>query len=115
MKSESKAYKKLYKTLNILSIIFSVLAIVMLMNIYSKGDILKDNNSATCPENCEQQIDKLEAQHYNDSISLEIIEKDYYKLWEENQIFSSMLSEIEGEPGGHEILKKLWNEKNQIR
>jgi len=106
----SKAYKKLYKTLNILSIIFSVLAIVMLL--YFKDDILKYNNSATCPENCEQQIDKLEAQHYNDSISLEIIEKDYYEVWEENQIFSSMLSEIESEPGGHDILQKLWKKHN---
>jgi len=39
------------------------------------------------------------------------ISKDYYSLWEENQTFSSMLSEIENEPGGHEILQKLWNEK----
>ena len=29
-------------------------------------------------------------------------------VWEENQRFSSMLSQIENEPGGHEILQKLW-------
>ena len=34
---------------------------------------------------------------------------DYEKLWNENQKFSSMLSEIENEPGGHKILKKLYN------
>ena len=106
----SKVYQKVYKTLRILGLIFSVLSIVILL--YFKDDILKDNNSGTCPENCSQQIDKLEAQHYNDSISLEIIEKDYYEVWEENQIFSSMLSEIENEPGGHKILQKLWKKHN---
>ena len=35
------------------------------------------------------------------------------ELWEENQIFSSMLAEIENEPGGSEILKKLWDEHNR--
>lgn len=106
----SKAYQKVYKTLRTLGFIFSVLSVVILL--YFKDDILKDNSSATCPENCSQQIDKLEAQHYNDSISLEIIEKDYYEVWEENQIYSSMLSEIENEPGGHKILQKLWKKHN---
>lgn len=35
------------------------------------------------------------------------------ELWEENQIFSSMLAEIENEPGGSEILKKLWDEHSK--
>ncbi len=39
------------------------------------------------------------------------MEKDYVELWEENQIFSSMLSEIENEPGGSDIINKLWNIK----
>ena len=34
--------------------------------------------------------------------------EDYIELWGENQVFSSMLAEIENEPGGHKILKKLW-------
>ncbi len=32
------------------------------------------------------------------------------RLSDENGIFTSMLAEIEGQPGGHEILKYLWNE-----
>lgn len=96
---------KAYQIYNVLSVL-SIVSIVILL--YFKDDILNDNNSTTCPDNCSQQIDKLKAQRYNDSISLEIIEKDYYEVWEENQIFSSMLSEIESEPGGHEILQKLW-------
>ena len=47
-----------------------------------------------------------------DSVVINQMEKDYVEQWEENQIFSSMLSEIENEPGGNEILKKLWH-KNQ--
>jgi hypothetical protein len=34
-------------------------------------------------------------------------------LVQENQIFSSMLAEIENEPGGHAMLKKLYNQVNQ--
>ena len=51
----------------------------------------------------------LKKQRKLDSLTLGQIESDYYMVWEENQIFSSMLSEIENEPHGHEILKKLWD------
>lgn len=37
---------------------------------------------------------------------------DYDSLWEEQCIFSSVFAEIESEPGGSEILTKLWNEHN---
>jgi len=40
---------------------------------------------------------------YNDTIISE--------LTEENQLFSSMFAAIEGEKGGSEILKKLWDEQ----
>lgn len=46
-----------------------------------------------------------------DSLTIKTMEEDYVYLFDENQIFSSMLAEIENEPGGHEILKKLWNKK----
>lgn len=32
------------------------------------------------------------------------------RLSDENGLFTSMFAEIEGQPGGHEILKHLWNE-----
>ena len=38
---------------------------------------------------------------------------DCEEVLRENQIFSSMLAEIENEPGGSEILKKLWDEHNR--
>ena len=41
--------------------------------------------------------------------------EDYIEQWEENQIFSSMLAEVENEKGGHEIIEKLWSlQKNKI-
>jgi len=47
----------------------------------------------------------------NSSIEeVEFLEKQIDDLQTENNIFTSMLGEIENEPGGHEILKKLWNE-----
>ena len=39
-----------------------------------------------------------------------LMETDIDDLVEENQIFTSMFAEIENEPGGHEILKKLYGQ-----
>ena len=48
-----------------------------------------------------------EIQH-KDSI-INQMENDYIEQWEENQIFSSMLSEVENQPGGHKIIYELYN------
>ena len=45
---------------------------------------------------------------YKDSV-INQMREDYIEQWEENQVFSSMLSEIENEPGGYEIVEKLWS------
>ena len=63
-----------------------------------------------CPQ-FSQQLDSLKKKIRIDSMTLDMQNKDYYELWEENQIFSSMLAEIENEPYGPEILKKLWTNK----
>ena len=47
-----------------------------------------------CPQYT-NKIESLEKQHIEDSITLDLIESEYYELWEEIQIFASMLSEIE--------------------
>lgn len=60
-----------------------------------------------CPQ-YSQKIDSLKLKIYNDSITMKAMESDYLVLWEENQIFSSMLSEIESSPKGHVLLKNLW-------
>ena len=41
---------------------------------------------------------------------IEHLEKQGDDLQTENNIFTSMLGEIENEPGGHEMLEKLYNE-----
>ncbi len=37
------------------------------------------------------------------------MDEEVKRLSEENNIFTSMFGEIETEPGGHEILEKLFN------
>lgn len=52
-----------------------------------------------------EQLDILETNKF--------LGEAYDALERENQIFSSMLAEIENEPGGHKMLKKLYNQVNQ--
>jgi hypothetical protein len=73
---------------------------------------LSDNKEENTESVLIDRIENIEKKYIEDSITIEILGSDYVELWRENQIFSSMLSEIENEPGGHEILKKLWD-KNQ--
>ena len=73
---------------------------------------LSDNKEKNTESLLIDRIENLEKKYIEDSITIEILGSDYVEVWRENQIFSSMLSEIENEPGGHEILKKLWD-KNQ--
>jgi hypothetical protein len=63
--------------------------------------------------NCDvyqDKIEKLESRIEEDSITMTGILEDAAIIWEENQIFSSMLSQIESEPGGSSIINKLWIE-----
>jgi len=62
-----------------------------------------------CPQYTET-IDSMQLRIDTDSVTIGLMEYEYLILWEENQRFSSMLSQIENEPGGHEILTKLWQE-----
>ena len=66
----------------------------------------------------QEKIEELE--YYNNLLQEEqlelletkiLLEEQIDDLVLENQIFSSMFAEIENEPGGHEILDKLYNEK----
>ena len=61
-----------------------------------------------CPQYT-QEIDRLNKEIEDNQVIIDQIEKDYYVLWEENQIFASMLSEIEGSKEGHDELKYLFN------
>ena len=72
----------------------------------------KTKPCSQCPQYTElhERVKVLEKRHLDDSITMEILGSDYIEIWNENQIFSSMLSEIETKPGGHKILKELWDE-----
>ena len=95
---------KIYTTL------FFVLVCVIGAMVFSM--IVKTNNVYQL--NLEVTDLKKEIEHLNkqiqiDSMTLDRANKDYYELWEENQIFSSMLSEIEITEKGHEKLKLSWD------
>jgi len=78
----------------------------------SQGCIhLSDNKEKNTESVLINRIENLEKRYILDSINIEILGSNYVELWEENQLFSSMLSGIENEPGGHEILKTLYDKQ----
>jgi len=88
--------------------------LVTFVGIMSFSMIVKTNNIVQLKMevgNLKKEIEHLNKQISEDSLTIKTMEEDYVYLFDENQIFSSMLSEIENEPGGHEILKKLWNKQ----
>ena len=71
-----------------------------------------------CYKNSQQrgEFEKLEetnAQLHKDLetalTDVSLLQAELEQVWDENQIFTSMLAEIEGEPGGSEILSNLWD------
>ncbi len=61
-----------------------------------------------CPQYTET-IDSMQLRIDTDSVTIDLMEYEYTLLWEENQRFGSMLAEIESQPGGSEMLERLWN------
>ena len=61
----------------------------------------------------EQYNKQLEAEVDDLLETTEAYEEAYDALGEEVALFGSMFAEIENEPGGHEMLKKLYNQVNQ--
>lgn len=84
-----------------------VLCSFMILTIVGCGTNKKAAPCGQCPHYT-QEINLLKSKIVEDSLVIKTMERDYISLFDENQIFSSMLSEIENEPGGHEILEKLW-------
>ena len=99
---------KIYTTLSFV-LVCTIGAMVFSM-IVKTNNVYQLNLEVT---DLKKEIEHLNKQIQIDSMTLDRANKDYYELWEENQIFSSMLAEIENEPGGSEILKKLWDEHNR--
>jgi hypothetical protein len=99
---------KISKKLITISIFLSLFELILLIIIFNKHKTLEYNY-----ENCYKNYNDLKKQHSEDSVAMKQLEKDYIEQWEENQIFSSMLSEIESRPGGHEVLKVLFDKKRK--
>ena len=70
-------------------ILITILVVLISMHINDRQEL-----KATAFERCEE---------------IELLEKKVDDLQTEIKIFTSMLGEIENEPGGHTILKKLWD------
>jgi hypothetical protein len=92
-------------------VFWAVLCIIFVSILYSVNSLHPPSSRTIIKITKKEQIKKLKEKIHMDSITINQMEKDYVELWEENQIFSSMLSEIENEPGGYEIINKLWNIK----
>lgn len=104
MSEKLKIYTMLCFILVAFTGIMTFSMIVKTQKIYQQGLEIDD---------LKKEIKHLKKEMKIDSITLETLNKGYYELWEENQIFSSMLSEIETTEQGHEKLKKSWNKHNQ--
>lgn len=91
-----------------LSTVFLIPIMLIFLSFEGCNTPKKTKPCGQCPQYTET-IDSLELRIHSDSVTMDLMEYEYLVLWEENQRFSSMLAEIEGEPGGHEILEKLWN------
>ncbi len=103
-----KTFLNIYRTI---SYVFVIITIISVFNIITKTQEIYELKIELT--DLKYQIKTLNKKIQKDSLTLDVSNKNYYSLWEENQIFSSMLSEIENEPNGHDILKKLWNKSQK--
>ena len=63
-------------------------------------------------DNIEKERDSLRKEIKNFEVEIELLSKDYDRIYEENQVFTSMLGQIENEPGGSKMLKELFDSHN---
>lgn len=82
--------------------------ILIILMLVSCSPAKKTKPCTQCPQYT-KEIYRLNKEIEDNQVIIDQIEKDYYMLWEENQIFASMLSEIEGSKEEHDELKCLFN------
>ena len=87
--------------------------ILIILMLVSCSPAKKTKPCTQCPQYT-QEIDRLNKEIEDNKLVIEQIEQDYYVLWKENQIFASMLAEVDNEKGGHELLKELWDKYREI-
>ncbi len=96
------------KKLLLIGIIISILVVIV-------GDILHSNSNSKAKNKISTELTECQSNNkiMSDSIKslhedIDLLNQANDELVNENQIFTSMLSEIEHTRGGHEILKELW-------
>ena len=106
-----------------LLLIFIVTVLVITCLIYP---MYTNSEKENYSESLKNKINKLEKESSNKDIKilklknslleteseLSAMNEEVKRLSDENGLFTSMFAGIESEPGGHEILKKLFNELN---
>lgn len=86
-------------------ITFMVVGLCCLSNIRKTRELNKINTELTeCQSNSKIMSDSIKLLRED----IDLLNQTNEELVNENQIFTSMLSEIEHTRGGHEILKELW-------
>lgn len=94
------------KKLSLIGIIISILVVGLFFR--STSNSKAKNKISTelteCQSNNKIMSDSIKSLHED----IDLLNKANDELVNENQIFTSMLSEIEHTRGGHEILKELW-------
>jgi hypothetical protein len=63
-------------------------------------------------DSIEKERDSLREEIKNFEMEIELLSEDYDRIYEENQVFTSMLGQIENEPGGSKMLKELFDSHN---
>jgi len=94
------------KKSSLIGVIISILIIVTLWSSVSNSKAKNKINIelTECQSNNKIMSDSIKSLHEE----IDLLNKTNEELVDENQIFTSMLSEIEHTRGGHEILKELW-------
>lgn len=94
------------KKLSLIGIIISILVVGLVFR--STSNSKAKNKISTelteCQSNNKIMSDSIKSLHED----IDLLNQANDELVNENQIFTSMLSEIEHTRGGHEILKELW-------
>ena len=94
------------KKLSLIGIILSILVVGLVSR--STSNSKAKNKISTelteCQSNNKIMSDSIKSLHED----IDLLNQANEELVNENQIFTSMLSEIEHTRGGHEILKELW-------
>tara|TARA_B100002019_G_C21265995_1_gene599461 strand:+ start:1429 stop:1779 length:351 start_codon:yes stop_codon:yes gene_type:complete len=78
---------------------------------------LKDEITVLEKESSDKDIEilKLKNSMLETENELTTMYDEVKRLSDENGLLTSVFSEIEGQPGGHEILEYLWNQKDHTK